>query len=132
MAFLAQRQKRKKQVNVRLNATDAERFQEVMDFNLHQSGSDSVRDMIRSAYLDFQKRTQREIDKIMNNIPKTGGGESRVNQLNVRLSPDEIDMSEFLIEKMRCKNTSEMARNLINIFYVDTVENKKGKARKQG
>lgn len=130
MAFVGKREKRAKQVNVRLNESDAVRFQEVMDFNYHQTVSDSVRDMIRSGWRDFQNRSQRDIDKIMETVPKESDSDTKTYQLNVRLTAAELGMTDFLMLKMHCKSISESIRNLINIFHVTAVEGRKGpKAR---
>lgn len=130
MAFVGKREKRAKQVNVRLNESDAVRFQEVMDFNFHQTVSDSVRDMIRSGWRDFQSRSQREIDKIMETVPKESDHDTKTYQLNVRLTTAELNMTDFLMSKMKCKSISESIRNLINIFHVTVVDGQKGhKAR---
>lgn len=117
MGFVAERKKRSKQVNVRLNSADAEHFNHIKNTMLHQTVSDSVRDLIRQGYLHLKNLKQSDVDNIMRNLPVENEEEVKEFQLNVRLNDDEVRMTDELIKRMRCGSISTAIRNLINIYH---------------
>lgn len=129
MAFAAAlRQRREKQVNVRLNDDEAIDFARIMKKMEHQTVSDSIRDMIRSSFMDFSLKSQLEIDRIMRHVP-ADTDEVKKHQVNVRLNPRELEMTTHLIKWMKCDSTSAAIRNLINIYSQSIEEQPLAKAK---
>ncbi len=122
MGIVSDRKRRTKQINVRLNKSNFEQFNYIKTKMLHQTVSDSVRDLIRSGYLNFRTLCQSDIDNIMMNLPNKNEDEVKEFQLNVRLNDEEMRMADELIKKMRCGNISAAIRNLISIYHFSMTE----------
>lgn len=122
MGFVLDRKKRSKQVNVRLNSLDANNFNQIKTTMMHQTVSDSVRDLIRNGYLQLKNLRQGDVDAIMHNLPPEIEDEVKEFQLNVRLNDDEVKMTDELIMKMRCTSISTAIRNLIRIYHYSMTE----------
>lgn len=122
-AFAAKRKKRHKQVNVRLSELDARKFSEIMDRMMHQTASESVRELIRSGFLQLTKLSQNDVNNVMTNLPPDASEDDATSsQLNVRLNQNEVEMMDKLIAMMHCGNTSSAIRSLIRIYHYSMTE----------
>ena len=116
-----ERGKRWKRLNIRMTDSDSTKFVGVMEKNNYQTLSDTIRNLIRIGYIDFNKKTTfiEDVESIEFEYDNEYGVKEQ--QLNVRLNDNELNMANELMNIVLCDSLSELVRRLVNIYYIRDV-----------